>query len=178
MPQHVVVVPYQPAWAEAFRRESEAVKAALGENCLRVYHIGSTAVEGLDAKPIVDLMPVVQRLGAVDARAEALRALGYEYLGEFGIPGRRYLRKGGDERTHQMHIFQAGDTENIVRHLAVRDYLRAHEEARMAYATLKRALAARYPYDIEGYCDGKEAFVRELECRALAECRAALWEEL
>ena len=121
---------------------------------------------------------MVQRLGAVDARAEALRALGYEYLGEFGIPGRRYLRKGGDERTHQMHIFQAGDTENIVRHLAVRDYLRAHEEARMAYATLKRALAARYPYDIEGYCDGKEAFVRELECRALAECRAALWEEL
>ena len=145
MPQHVVVVPYQPAWAEVFRRESEAVKAALGENCLRVYHIGSTAVEGLDAKPIVDLMPVVQRLGAVDARAEALRALGYEYLGEFGIPGRRYLRKGGDERTHQMHIFQAGDTENIVRHLAVRDYLRAHEEARMAYAALKRALAARYP---------------------------------
>ena len=71
MPQHVVVVPYQPAWAEVFRRESEAVKAALGENCLRVYHIGSTAVEGLDAKPIVDLMPVVQRLGAVDARAEA-----------------------------------------------------------------------------------------------------------
>ena len=57
-------------------------------------------------------------------------------------------------------------------------YLRAHEEARMAYAALKRALAARYPYDIEGYCDGKEAFVRELECRALAECRAALWEEL
>ena len=56
MPQHVVVVPYQPAWAEAFRRESEAVKAALGENCLRVYHIGSTAVEGLDAKPIVDLV--------------------------------------------------------------------------------------------------------------------------
>ena len=107
MPQHVVVVPYQPAWAEVFRRESEAVKAALGENCLRVYHIGSTAVEGLDAKPIVDLMPVVQRLGAVDARAEALRALGYEYLGEFGIPGRRYLRKGGDERTHQRHIFQA-----------------------------------------------------------------------
>lgn len=178
MPQHVVVVPYQPAWAEAFRRESEAVKAALGENCLRVYHIGSTAVEGLDAKPIVDLMPVVQRAGGRGCAAEGPARLGYEYLGEFGIPGRRYLRKGGDERTHQMHIFQAGDTENIVRHLAVRDYLRAHEEARMAYAALKRALAARYPYDIEGYCDGKEAFVRELECRALAECRAALWEEL
>lgn len=62
---------------------------------------------------------------------------GYEYLGEFGIAGRRYLRKGGDERTHQLHIFAAEDKRNILRHIAVRDYLRRHKEAREEYAALK-----------------------------------------
>ena len=78
-----------------------------------------------------------------------------------------YLRKGGDERTHQIHIFAQTDTYNITRHLAVRDYLRAHPDEAAAYAALKIRLAAEYPYDIEGYCDGKDAFVRALEKRAL-----------
>lgn len=167
MAQKIVVVPHDPAWGRAFAAEARVIRAALGENCLAVYHIGSTAVEGLWAKPILDLLPVVRELGAVDDRRDALTALGYEYLGEFGIPGRRYLRKGGDERTHQVHIFQAEDRRNIVRHLAVREYLRCRPEARAAYGELKRALAARFPDDIEGYCDGKDAFVRDLEARAL-----------
>ena len=90
-------------------------------------------------------LPVVRSLAGADACRGALEALGYEYLGEFGIPGRRYLRKGGDERTHQVHIFAADDRENIVRHLAVRDYLRTHPAAREAYGALKRELAARGP---------------------------------
>ena len=172
MAQKIVVVPHDPAWGRAFAAEARVIRAVLGENCLAVYHIGSTAVEGLWAKPILDLLPVVRDLEAVDNRRDALTALGYEYLGEFGIPGRRYLRKGGDERTHQVHIFQTEDRRNIVRHLAVREYLRRCPEARAAYGALKRALAARFPYDIEGYCDGKDAFVRELEAKALAECGA------
>ena len=67
-----------------------------------------------------------------------------------------------------MHIFAASDTANIRRHLAVRDYLRAHPAARDAYAALKRRLAAAHPWDIEAYCDGKDAFVRALEAEALA----------
>lgn len=88
-------------------------------------------------------------------------------MGEFGIPGRRYFRKGGDHRTHQLHVFQAGDRKNILRHLAVRDYLRACPAEREAYGALKRWLAGQYPEDIEGYCDGKDSFVRALERRAL-----------
>ena len=99
---------------------------------------------------------------------EAERALLAEALGEFGIPGRRYLRKGGDERTHQVHIFVADDWYNIDRHLAVRDFLRNNREAREAYANIKRELAQPYPYDIDGYCAGKDEFVRELERQALA----------
>ena len=81
---------------------------------------------------------------------------------------RRYFRKGGDERTYQVHVFDAGDQENVIRHLALCDYLRSHEDARDEYAALKRSLARRFPYDIEGYCDGKDRFVRALEARALA----------
>ena len=167
MPQHIVVTPYDPAWPELFQTEAAAVRDILSGNCVAVHHIGSTAVPGLAAKPIIDLMPVVRSLAEVDAAAPAFEALGYEYLGEFGIPGRRYLRKGGDERTHQIHIFSEGSRRDIERHLAVRDYLRTHPAVRDAYGALKAELARRYPYDIGGYCDGKEAFVRQMEADAL-----------
>ena len=168
MPQHIVVTAYNPAWPGEFAREAAALRGALGENCLDIHHIGSTAVEGQAAKPIIDIMPVVRSLTEADRATPALERLGYEYLGEFGIPGRRYLRKGGDERTHQVHIFACGDAANINRHLAVRDYLRAHPAVREAYAVLKRRLAEQFPYDIDGYCDGKQSFVQELERLALA----------
>ena len=171
MPQHIVVTAYNPEWPNMFEMEAEKIRQILGPNCVSIFHIGSTSVPGLAAKPVIDIMPVVHSLERVDAAAEEFEKIGYEYLGEFGIPGRRYLRKGGDERTHQIHIFQETDQKNIRRHLAVRDYLRDHEESRRAYAKLKRELARKYPYDIEGYCDGKEEFVRELEEIALKEIR-------
>ena len=125
MPQHVRVVPPDPAWAEGYRRERALLMPVFGPLLVELHHIGSTAVEGLWAKPILDLMPVVTSLEAVDRLDPELEALGYQCMGEFGIPGRRYFRKGGDHRTHQLHVFQAGDRKNILRHLAVRDYLRA-----------------------------------------------------
>ena len=101
----------------------KCLAALLGDTCIAIHPIGSTAIPGADAKPILDLMPVVRDLAAVDALTPAFAALGYEALGELGIPGRRYFRKGGDERTHQLHVFQVGDHANIVRHLAFRDLL-------------------------------------------------------
>lgn len=105
MPQQVRVVAYDARWADEFRKESEKIKEILGGECVAVHHIGSTAVEGLQAKPIVDIMPVVKDIGKIDALYPEFEALGYECMGEFGIAGRRYFRKGGDERTHQVHIF-------------------------------------------------------------------------
>ena len=86
---------------------------------------------------------------------------------EFGIPGRRYFHKGGDERTHHVHVFARENREAIERHLAVPAYLRAHADEARAYGELKKALAARFPLDWDGYCDGKDAYVRALEARAL-----------
>ena len=169
MPQHIVVVDYDPLWPLLFRKEADAISRILGDNLVLIHHIESTSVPFLAAKPIIDIMPVVKDLSGVDAVSGEFVKLGYEYLGEFGIKGRRYLRKGGQERTHQIHIFQMEDDTNILRHLAFRDYLRSHRDVAMEYAALKKDLAARFPYDIDGYCDGKDAFVKRIENLALAE---------
>ena len=176
MSQHIIVTDYDPSWREKFEEESLLIRDILADNCIAVYHIGSTSVPGLAAKPVIDIMAVVRSLEKTDEAAEKFAETGYEYCGEFGIAGRRYLRKGGDERTHQLHIFAAEDKQNIQRHIAVRDYLRRHKEAREEYAALKKRLAKLYPYDIEGYCDGKDAFVKRMEKQALAEFKVAYEE--
>lgn len=167
MAQHIVIAEYNPLWSDMFETEVVKIKRILGKNCTAVHHIGSTSVPGLAAKPIIDIMPVVCDLIAVDGVSAMFEKVGYEYMGEFGIPGRRYLRKGGDERTHQVHIFAENNVTDIVRHLAVRDYLRTHKDICERYALLKRELAEKYPYDIDGYCRGKDGFVQELERNAL-----------
>ena len=177
MPQHITVLNYDPEWPLKYERERKAIAEILDGNGISIYHIGSTSVPGLAAKPIIDMMAVVRSLEKVDDARGKFSELGYEYLGEFGIAGRRYFRKGGDERTHQIHIFQADDWNNIERHLAFRDYMRTHEKERAEYAKIKTALAQRFPYDIDGYCDGKEAFVREMEKRALLEYDGT-WDRL
>lgn len=168
MPQHITVVNYDPEWPSKYVRERDYITEILKENCISIYHIGSTSVPGLAAKPIIDIMAVVRSLEKVDTVAEKFSEIGYEYLGEFGITGRRYLRKGGDERTHQIHIFQADDWNNIGRHLAFCDYMRTHEKERKEYAKIKTELARRFPYNIDGYCKGKENFVRSIEELALS----------
>lgn len=168
---HVRVVGYDSRWPQMFAAEAEKIRKILGENCVAVHHIGSTSVPNLAAKPIIDILPVVRDLRLVDAKNAAFEALGYECMGEFGIAGRRYFRKGGDERTHQIHIFAQECVHDIARHLAVRDYLRAFPQEAAAYGDLKMRLAQQYSEDIEGYCDGKDAFVKALERRAL------LWRE-
>lgn len=169
MPHHVIVREYDPRYPALYEGEAASLSRILGESLLSIHHIGSTAVPGLKSKPIIDIMVAVRSLADVDGKKGEFEEIGYECLGEFGIKGRRYLRKGGDERTHQVHIFEGGDKGNLMRHLAVRDYLIAHEDVRGEYGRLKEALALRFPYDIESYCDGKEAFVRKLEGKALRE---------
>ena len=163
----VQVVPYDPSWPSRYRREAALLREALGDCLVEIHHIGSTSVPGLWAKPIIDILPVVTAVEEADRRRAALEALGYEYLGEFGIPGRRYLRKGGDHRTHQVHLFGRESRDEIRRHLAVPAYLRCHPDAARDYAQLKRRLARRFPRDMDGYCDGKDAFVKALERAAL-----------
>lgn len=177
MSQHITIADYNPLWVKKYEEESVLIKDILADNCIAIYHIGSTSVPGLAAKPIIDIMVAVRSLEKVDCVSEAFSEIGYEYLGEFGIEGRRYLRKGGDERTHQIHIFQMDDWNNIGRHLAFRNYMRTHKKERMEYANLKTELAQKFPYNIEGYCDGKESFVREIEKIALSQFNGT-WDKM
>ena len=177
MCQRIIVKDYNPLWINKYEEESLLIKDILADNCIAIYHIGSTSVEGLAAKPIIDIMVAVRSLEKVDDTAGDFSKIGYEYLGEFGMAGRRYLRKGGDERTHQIHIFQAEDWNNIERHLAFRDYMRTHKKEREEYAKIKIELAQKFPYDIDGYCDGKENFVREIEKLALSQFDG-MWDKM
>lgn len=163
----IVLVPHNPEWSSHFARESAEVAAALGDVLVAIHHIGSTAIPDVIAKPVIDILAVVTDLALVDLRAEALRALNYEAMGEFGIPGRRYFRKSRTEgvRTHQIHAFEV-DSHEPQRHLAFRDYLRTHPAAARAYVELKLELRRQFPTDIQGYSEGKTEFVRDIESRA------------
>lgn len=164
----IAVVPYDASWPDEFERSAARLEATLGANLVKVHHIGSTSLPKIYAKPVIDMLAVVTDLAAVDHRSDAMVALGYQVMGEFGIEGRRYFRRddasGG--RTHQIHTFVDGSS-HVRRHLAFRDFMRAHPSLAQQYGELKRALAETHPYDMDAYMDGKDAFIKEIEQQAL-----------
>ena len=162
----ISVVKYHPDWVKKFEDEAEKLLDQIGSIINHVYHIGSTAVPGLMAKPIIDILLDVNNLTHLDNQSYQLENIGYEAMGELGIPGRRYFRKGGNNRTHQIHAFKSGDS-NLIRHLAFRDYLMEHQKIADAYGELKFNIAKRCNNDIEKYCDEKDSFVKYHEAIAL-----------
>lgn len=166
--RRVVVLPYNPEWKRRFEQAAAEINYIFGDECLEIHHIGSTAVEGLAAKPVIDLMPVVRCIENIDSFNGKMEERGYIAYGENGLPGRRYFQKGGDERTHHIHVYQEGN-EEIRRHLAFRDYLRLHAEEAKKYGALKEKLAFEHPVDIEAYIAEKAALVMEIEKKAMEE---------
>ncbi|MCZ2260919.1 GrpB family protein [Sporosarcina sp. G11-34] len=164
----VMIKNHSEKWSQMFKDEAYLIKEILGDELVEIHHIGSTSVTGLKAKPIIDIMPVVENIEKVDLFIERMEQIGYESLGEFGIKGRRYFRKGADHRTHQIHVFQIDNVIDVDRHLAVRDYLRTHSEDAKQYGDLKEDLAKMFPNDIQLYGDGKDGFVKELETKAIS----------
>ena len=160
--ERIDVVNYNPQWPAHFAEEAERIKRALGDNCIRIHHIGSTAVPGLAAKPVIDMLPVVHDISKVDDALSNMEQLGYVAKGEFGMPFRRYFQKGQDKRTHNVHVFEEKNPE-IERHLKFRDWLQTHPADRDAYAELKRYLAQQNPTDIMAYSLGKEAFIAHID---------------
>lgn len=162
------VEPHRDSWKQDYELEAVKIRAALSGTLVILHHIGSTAIPGIYAKPIIDILAEVISLEALDANPDGMRALGYEAMGEFGIPGRRYFRKDDSDgvRTHHVHAF-AHRSLQIARHLAFRDYLIAHPETAQAYSELKRNLVPKCNGDIEAYMAGKDPFIKEVERKAL-----------
>jgi GrpB-like predicted nucleotidyltransferase (UPF0157 family) len=176
----IVIADYDPAWPRRFEAERELIVRTCGRAPFAATeHVGSTAVPGLAAKPIIDIMPGLRSLDDAPPLIPPLKRIGYEYVPEFeqtsasgeGMPFRRYFRKDLDgERTFHLHMV-ATDSEFWRRHLVFRDWLRAHPED--AYAALKRSIAVEYSArltptsDINvGYTDRKSEFIEEIIAEA------------
>jgi GrpB-like predicted nucleotidyltransferase (UPF0157 family) len=153
----VEVVPYDPSWPDAFEEWRRRLAGALGETAARIEHVGSTAVPGLAAKPVVDVQVSVPDVEGEAAYAAAIEALGVPL--RFREPGHRYFRPpAGEPRAVQIHVCEAGsDWER--EHLLFRDLLRADPELREAYGRLKLELAEHYRDDRLAYTDAKTSFI-------------------
>jgi GrpB-like predicted nucleotidyltransferase (UPF0157 family) len=162
----VVIVPYDPRWAERYLSEEAAIRSALGPELARIEHIGSTSVPGLASKPVLDLLLNVRSPHRQETHLPMLRELGYDHEPQFDLPW-TFLRRGEPERTH-IHLFEPG-SEHEPRHLALRDYLRGHPEDARSYGLLKLELARDLREDRTAYQDAKAPFIWVLEQRARAE---------
>ena len=162
----VRLAPYDTAWPAMYVAEVARLAPILLEHgvTLTLEHTGSTAVPGLAAKPILDILAGREAAGDRSAVIAALVAGGYTYRGEQGISGRDFFRRG-DPRQYHLHLTTVGSTF-WHDHRSFRDHLRAHADAAAAYEALKRALAARYPRDREAYIEGKTAFVQAIVAEA------------
>lgn len=156
---------YNENWMKQYEEESKTISLIFGEEVIGFEHFGSTSVPGLKAKPVIDMICIVKDIHTIDSYNEQMASLGYGIAGEWGIVGRRLFRKGGENRTHHIHVYEQNHPE-IERHLIFRDYLRSHPEEVERYSTFKEELAERFEHT-KDYSPAKKAFVSEMEQKAL-----------
>ena len=164
----VELVAHDPSWALTAAVESRRWSKILGDALIEVHHIGSTAIPGIMAKPVIDLMPVVRSIDVMEEHK--VRGLGYDWRGEFGIPGRRFCTLDdpvSGRRQFNVHVFAEGSAE-VARHLAFRDYWRAHPAEALEYEKVKLDAAAQCPEDVLAYNDVKSPWIKACEQRALS----------
>lgn len=168
MTREVVVRPYDEFWPILFQQEAKRIKEVLKDEIVVMHHIGSTSIPNCYSKPIIDILLEVKDIAKIDDYNKDMIELGYEPRGELGISGRRYFSKENpkDVRTHHIHSFQSGNIE-LVRHLSFRNYMIAHPEDIRVYSELKRVLARRFQWDVDGYIAGKHLYMERMETVAL-----------
>lgn len=167
--ERVRVEPADPAWREAYEREVERLDDLIGNDVREFEHVGSTAVEGLPAKPVIDLLAVVDDVDDARELLPALEANGYEYRPKPDESERLHCSKGPpDDRTHYLKLVER-DSEFHRETVAFRDRLREHPDVAAAYADLKRDLAERYPGDRDAYTEAKADFVENVLDESLEE---------
>ena len=159
-PLPITVVDYDPAWPAIFERLRERIASALGSLAVHIEHVGSTSVTGLAAKPIIDIDTVIPSADSLPATIERLEAIGYSHRGEIqgGPPGCEAFDRPPDDPVHHLFVCPQG-AEQFEKHIAFRDYLRAHPEARAEYVVLKRSLAERFSRDRLAYTESKTEFI-------------------
>jgi len=165
----ITLTDYAPDWPQRFEAEKTLLRQHISQPAV-IEHIGSTAIPGLCAKPIIDILIGVASLARINEAVPQIEALGYEYISAYEdqMPYRRFFRKWNNGiRTHHIHMVEEKSTF-WNRHLSFRDYLRAHHDIAAQYGELKRALAEKEWDDMNDYADAKTAFIRDVEKRAAA----------
>jgi len=175
---------YNPEWVNIFNKEKELLKNSLGSKAIRIEHFGSTSVEGLWAKPVIDILLGVHNLDDAQSFIPQMQKLGYEYISKYEdiMPERRYFKKPvqADLPEFHVHSFELA-TEHWRRHIMFRDYLRSHDKTKHEYFNIKKELAYKEWNDVNEYADAKTKFIRSIENEALiyftqetekAECEA------
>jgi len=159
-PGVVRLVEYDGRWPSLFAAEERRIRGKCGALPLRLEHVGGTAIPGMCAKPVLDLLAGRPRGTAERDYVDALERAGYVYRGERGVAGRGFFCRG-QPRSYHLHLVEEGSV--LWRDcLGFRDYLRAHAEAARQFAEQKRALAARFSRDREGYTEAKSAHVQAI----------------
>jgi GrpB-like predicted nucleotidyltransferase (UPF0157 family) len=156
-PEPIELVAYDPRWVDAFQRMRKRLADALGETALRIEHVGSTAIPGIPAKPVVDIQVSVPDIDDDEAFRAPIEAQGFEL--RFIEPGHRYFRPPpGVARDYQVHVCQIGsDWERV--HLLFRDYLRTHPDVANEYGRMKLRLAGQHGQERIAYNDDKGPFI-------------------
>jgi len=170
-PEAIVIEEYDPAWVGAYAEEAQLLQQVFASTNAIVEHVGSTAVEGLGAKPTIDIMVGLESVDELGDLMDGLAELGYLYLPEYeqDVPERRFFRKPGSGfRRYHLHCVPLGG-EFYREHLLFRDYLRSNADVAASYLQLKQALAKRLMHDRAAYMHGKTDFIQS----ALAQARTS-----
>ena len=166
MANRVVIEDYDPRWPWIFEMLRSRIAIVLDGVADSIEHVGSTAVPGLAAKPVIDIDVLLRSPSDLPLAIARLADLGYEYRGDLGVVGREAFRAMPDDFSHHLYVCPP-DSREYRRHIAFRDYLRAHTDDANAYASLKRTLAVQFGTDREGYNQAKGKFVQGILERTL-----------
>lgn len=163
MANPIIIKDYDPLWKSTYKEEKFLISNAMGDILVAIEHIGSTAVPGLSAKPIIDIMVGVENLDSVEECIETLAGIGYDYVPEYEseIPERRYFRKGSTEKHIHLHIVEL-KSDFWERTILFRDYLHSHPDIADRYCELKLFLAEKFKDEIELYTSGKTGFIKSV----------------
>lgn len=174
--KNVTVLPYDSAWKTAFEKIRAELDAAIGDLVLGMEHVGSTSVEGLSAKPCIDIDVIIRDYTVFDAVVQRLAAIGYTHEGDLGIPEREAFKYTDKPHLQKHHLYVCPqDSRELHRHITFRDYLRTHPEAVRKYGAVKETAARLFPEDIEQYIAYKAPCVAEMyrACGLLIESNEA-----
>lgn len=165
-----VIRPYDASWPSLFQQEAQTLHDVWGADVYAIHHIGSTAIPGMIAKPVIDILAEVRSLEGIDAKDPAMQALGYEARGAYGIEGRRYFSKtaAASGVGFHVHAYERGSA-HIERHLRFRDYLITQPQLAAEYAALKLSLSDLSGFLVADYTERKAPFVQRVEAMALAD---------